>query len=142
LLFPFCSPLLPHKKWPYFNKLINLIKSHHTNIEIVVAPGPKEIEEAKKTDAIIITNNKESLNISELAGLISKASYVIANDTGPAHMSAHLGQSGVALFGYHTTAKKVSIETEKFKAISAENLNNLTAEEVYAQIKDKLKLIN
>jgi len=142
LLFPFCSPLLPHKKWPYFNELINLIKSHHTNIEIVIAPGPNEIEEAKKTDAIIITNNNEPLNISELAGLISKASYVIANDTGPAHMSAHLGQSGIVLFGYHTTAKKVSIETDKFKAISVEDLNSLTAEEVYTRIKDELELIN
>ena len=142
LLFPFCSPLLTHKKWSRFNELINLIKSHHTNIEIVVAPGPNEIEEAKKTNAIIITNNNEPLNISELAGLISKASYIIANDTGPAHMSAHLGQSGVVLFGYHTTAKKVSIETDKFKAISVEDLNSLTAQKVYEQIKDKLELIN
>ena len=142
LLFPFCSPLLPHKKWPYFNELINLIKLQHTNIEIVVAPGPNEIEEAKKTDAIIVTNNNEPLNISELAGLISKASYVIANDTGPAHMSAHLGKSGVVFFGYHTTAKKVSIETDKFKAITVEDLNSLTAEKVYSQIKDKLELIN
>ena len=142
LLFPFCSPLLPHKKWPYFNELINLIKLQHTNIEIVVAPGPNEIEEAKKTNAILVTNNNEPLNIMELAGLISKASYIIANDTGPAHMSAHLGQSGVVLFGYHTTAKKVSIETDKFKAITVEDLNSLTAEKVYAQIKDKLVLIN
>jgi ADP-heptose:LPS heptosyltransferase len=142
LLFPFCSPLLLHKKWTHFNELINLIKSHHTNIEIVVAPGPNEIEEAKKTNAIIVTNNNEPLSIPELAGLISKASYVIANDTGPAHMSAHLGQSGVVLFGYHTTAKKVSIETDKFKAISVDDLNSLTAEKVYSQIKDDLELIN
>jgi len=142
LLFPFCSPLLLHKKWTHFNELINLIKSHHTNIEIVVAPGPNEIEEAKKTNAIIVTNNNEPLSIPELAGLISKASYVIANDTGPAHMSAHLGQSGVVLFGYHTTAKKVSIETDKFKAISVDDLNSLTAEKVYSQIKDELELIN
>ena len=26
LLFPFCSINLPHKKWPYFNDLILLIK--------------------------------------------------------------------------------------------------------------------
>ena len=61
----------------------------------------------------------------ELAGLITKASYVIANDTGPAHMTAHLGQKGVVLFGHHTTAKKVSIETDKFKAITVDDLNKL-----------------
>ena len=142
LLFPFCSPQLSHKKWPYFNELIDLIKSRHRNIEIVVAPGPNEIEETKKINAISITNNKTPLSIMELAGLISKASYIIANDTGPAHMSAHLGQSGIVLFGYHTTAKKVSIETHKFKAITVEDLNNLTSEKVYSEIKSKLELID
>ena len=78
----------------------------------------------------------------ELAGLITKASYVIANDTGPAHMAAHLGQRGIVLFGHHTTAKKVSIETEKFKALSVDDLSKLSAEKVYLEIQDKLKLIN
>ena len=142
LLFPFCSPLLPHKKWPYFNDLIKIIKSKHANLEIAIAPGSTEIDEAKKIQAISITSNEESLNIMELAGLITKASYVIANDTGPAHMAAHLGQVGTVLFGPHTTAKKVSIETDKFKAISIDNLNNLTAGDVYSAIKEKLELIN
>ena len=42
----------------------------------------------------------------ELAGLISKASYVVANDTGPAHMAAHLGQIGTVLFGPSHNSKK------------------------------------
>ena len=78
----------------------------------------------------------------ELAGLIKKASYVVANDTGPAHMTAHLGQTGTVLFGPHTTAKKVSIETDKFKAITAKNLNELDPKEVYSKIKGRLNLIN
>ena len=125
LLFPFCSPQLSHKKWPYFNDLIKIIKSKHANFEIVVAPAPSEIEEAKKIESILLTNNNKSLNNMELAGLITKASYIIANDTGPAHMSAHLGKMGTALFGYHTTAKKVSIETDKFKAITVDDLNSI-----------------
>ena len=142
LLFPFCSPQLSHKKWPHFNELIRIIKSKHTNLEVVVAPEYNEIEEAQKIETTMILNKGESLNIMELAGLILKASYVVANDTGPAHMAAHLGQSGVVLFGHHTTPKKVSIETQKFKAIAVDNLNNLTAEKVYLVIKDKLELIN
>ena len=142
LLFPFCSPQLSHKKWPYFNDLIKIIKSRHANFEIVVAPAPSEIEEAKKIESIMITNNNKSLNIMELAGLITKASYIITNDTGPAQMSAHLGKMGTALFGHHTTAKKVSIETDKFKAITVDDLNSLSAEKVYSMIKDKLELID
>ena len=142
LLFPFCSPQLSHKKWPYFNDLIKIIKTKHSNIEIAVAPGPGEIEEAKKIEAISITNKGKSLNHMELAGLINKSSYVIANDTGPAHMTAHLGKMGLVLFGYHTTAKKVSIETDNFKAISTKKLIHLNAEKVYLEIKEKLHLID
>ena len=57
-------------------------------------------------------------------------------------MAAHLGLNGVVLFGYHTTAKKVSIETERFRAISVKNLQNLLPDEVYKNIKKKLDLIN
>ena len=142
LLFPFCSPQLSHKKWPYFNDLIKIIKLKHQNFEIAIAPGPSEIEEAKKIESILITNNNKSLNIMELAGLITKASYVIANDTGPAHMAAHLGQKGTVFFGHHTTPQKVSIETDKFKAITTDDLNSLSAEKVYSEIKNKLELID
>ena len=142
LIFPFCSPQLSHKKWPHFNELIKIIKSKHNNLEIALAPGPNEINEAKTINSISITKGNEPLSIMELAGLIQKSSYIISNDTGPAHMSAHLGKEGVVFFGHHTTAKKVSIETEKFKAISVKDLNTLTAEKVYLEIRKKLELID
>ena len=142
LIFPFCSPQLSHKKWPYFNELINIIKSKHQNLEIAIAPGPNEMDEAKSINAVSITNNEKPLNIMELAGLIKKSSFVLANDTGPAHMAAHLGQEGIVIFGYHTSAKKVSIETEKFKPITSIDLEKLTPENVYLEIKNTLELIN
>jgi len=141
LVFPFCSPQLPHKKWPHFNELIKIIKIKHPNIEVAIAPGPKEINEASQVEAISITNKGQSLNHMELAGLINKSSYVISNDTGPAHMTAHLGKKGIVLFGHHTTPKKVSIETNNFRALTEERLENLTAERVYLKIKDKLQSI-
>ena len=55
-----------------------------------------------------------------------KASFVVANDTGPAHIAAHLNVKGLALFGSHTSAKKVSIETNNFKVLEKVNLNKLT----------------
>jgi len=141
LIFPFSSPQLSHKQWPYYNELIKIIKSKHTDFEIVIAPGPNEMEDAKKINATLITNDKKALNIMELAGLIKKSSFVVANDTGPAHMVAHLGKNGIVLFGHHTTPQKVSIETDKFKALTADKLKNLSAESVYSEIKSKLELI-
>ena len=141
LIFPFCSPQLSHKQWPYYNELIKIIRSKHTDFEIVIAPGPNEMEDAKKINATLITNDKKALNIMELAGLIKKSSFVVANDTGPAHMVAHLGKNGIVLFGHHTTPQKVSIETDKFKALTVDKLKNLSAESVYSEIKSKLELI-
>ena len=141
LILPFSSPQLSHKQWPYYNELIKIIKSKHTDFEIAIAPASNEMEEAKKINAALITNNKNALNIMELAGLIKKSSFVIANDTGPAHMAAHLGMSGVVLFGHHTTPQKVSIETDKFKALTVNKLKDLSAEDVYSEIKSQLELI-
>jgi ADP-heptose:LPS heptosyltransferase len=121
--------------------LIKIIKSKHSDFEIVIAPAANEMDEAKKINATLITNNNKALNIMELAGLIKKSSFVVANDTGPAHMAAHLGKSGVVLFGYHTTPQKVSIETDKFKALTVNKLKNLSAEDVYSEIKSQLELI-
>jgi len=142
LLFPFCSPQLSHKKWPNFNELIKIIKSRHDNLEIAIAPGPQELDEANKIEATLLKNNDKPLSIMELAGLIKKASYIIANDTGPAHMAAHLGKNGLVLFGHHTSAKKVSIETEWFRAFTTSNLQSLSAEKVYLEIKEKLESID
>ena len=142
LLLPFCSPQLSHKKWPYYNELIKIIKLKHPGIEIAVAPGPKEIEEGKLFNAISILNKGLPLNIMELAGLIKKSSFVIANDTGPAHMAAHLGKPGLVIFGSHTTPEKVSIETKKFKAVTNVNLKDIKAEDIYIKIKEDIESIN
>ena len=135
ILFPFCSPHLHLKKWPHYNELIKLIKTELKNdYKIVIAPGPSEIQEAKNFNAECILDDGKALNIPQLASLIKNSSFVIANDTGPAHISAHIGAKGVALFGSHTTAYKVNIEREQFKAIQVSDLNKLSASKVFEKI--------
>jgi len=135
VLFPFCSAHLTHKKWPHYNELIELIKNKYgEQIKVVVAPGPSEIDDAKNINSVSILDNGKVLDISQLASLIKESSFVIANDTGPAHISAHLGSKGIALFGAHTTAYKVSIERENFKAIQVADLEKLSASKVLEKI--------
>ena len=135
VLFPFCSVHLDIKKWPYYNELIKLIKNKFKDrYKVVVAPGPSEIGDAKNINAISILDQNKALNISQLSSLIKESSFIVANDTGPAHMSAHLGSKGLALFGKHTTAFKVSIERENFKAIQVDDLKKLSAEKVFERM--------
>jgi ADP-heptose:LPS heptosyltransferase len=135
VLFPFCSAHLDVKKWPYYNELIKLIiNKFNDRYKIVVAPGPSEINDAKNIHAISILDQNKALNISQLSTLIKESSFVVANDTGPAHMSAHLGAKGLTLFGKHTTAFKVSIERENFKAIQVDDLKKLSVEKVFERM--------
>tara|TARA_Y100000992_G_scaffold13718_1_gene8151 strand:+ start:36 stop:986 length:951 start_codon:yes stop_codon:yes gene_type:complete len=139
LLFPFCSPHLSVKKWPYYNKLIELIINRYGDeYKIVTAPGPAEIDSAKEVNALSLLENNNALNIPQLTSLIKESSFVIANDTGPAHIAAHVNAKGITLFGKHTTAYKVSIERENFKAIEVSDLNNLSAEKVFERLSSSL----
>ena len=139
LLFPFCSPHLRIKKWPHYNDLIiQILKKYGDTYKIVTAPGPLEINDAKNINAIAILDNGSALDISQLTSLIKGSSFVIANDTGPAHIAAHVGAKGLSLFGKHTTAQKVSIERENFKSIQVSDLNNLSAEKVFERMTNLL----
>ena len=78
------------------------------------------------------------MNIRELISLIKDSSFIITNDTGPAHICSHMNKSGLALFGSHTSAHKVSIESEKFKPISVKDLKLLHADTVMEEVKKVL----
>ena len=135
LLFPFCSPHLTSKKWPYYNDLIKLIINKFDNeYKIVIAPGQNEINDAKNLNALALLDDGKALDILQLTSLIKESSFIVANDTGPAHIAAHVGAKGLTLFGKHTTAYKVNIERENFKAIQVEDLNNLSAEKVFERL--------
>jgi len=139
LIFPFCSKKLIEKKWPFYSILISQLKAKYNNkYDILVAPGPNEIEESKTLSAQVILNNGKSLTINELISLIKDASFIVSNDTGPAHICSHMNKAGLVLFGSHTSAHKVSIESEKFKPITVNDLNLLKTETVMEEIKKVL----
>jgi ADP-heptose:LPS heptosyltransferase len=139
LIFPFCSKKHQNKKWPFFKNLTARIRREYkNNYSILVAPGPNELKEANQLNAKVIMNDGEPINIKMLISLISGAKFVVANDTGPAHIASHLKKNGLVLFGSHTSAKKVSIENSNFKALSVKNLADLDVDTVMREIKNKL----
>jgi len=135
VLFPFCSPHLISKKWPYYNELIEKIKDRYQDqYKIIVVPGPNEINDAKEIKALCILDNGKALDISQLSSIIKDSSFVVANDTGPAHMAAHLNSKGLCLFGSHKSALLQSIERENFKPIQVADLSKLSSEKVFEKI--------
>ena len=127
------------KKWPYYQDLIKLINQNYgLKYNIAIIPGPNEIEKSKDFKVNIILNKNKYVNIIELISLIKSSSYIISNDTGPAHISAHLNKKGLVLFGSHTSPEKVSIESENFKSITVKNLKDLKVSQVFERIRDDL----
>ena len=136
LLFPFCSPKLQNKKWPYYKELIQKLKQEFKNkYSVLLAPGPNEVEEAHELNAKVVLENNEHVTLKTLVSLINSAKLIIANDTGPAHIASHLDKKGLVLFGSHTSASKVSIENFNFKAISVNDLKYLNVDTVLKEIK-------
>ena len=138
LIFPFCSKKHIKKMWPYYRELIDEITKIIKNYEIALAPGNGEIEASRKFNAHVILDKNNILNLNQLISLINNASFIISNDTGPAHICSHLNKKGLVLFGSHTTAKKVSIETTNLKTLSVENLNDLDVSTVLGEVKKYL----
>ena len=139
LVFPFCSKKNQNKKWPHYKDLISRIRREYkNNYSILIAPGPNEFNEATNLNAKIVMDSEKAINIKMLVSLINDAKFIIANDTGPAHIASHLKKKGLVLFGSHTSAKKVSIETSDFKSISVQNLNDLNVDTVMNEIKKNL----
>ena len=126
------------KKWPYFNDLITRIRREYkNNYSILVAPGPNEIEESKQLKANVVLDEGSPINIKKLISLISQAKFVIANDTGPAHIASHLKKKDWFSWQSHVS-KKVSIGNSNFKVISVENLQDLKVNMVMKEIKNNL----
>lgn len=125
VLIPGCSLRHPQKRWPHYAALAEkLIASGH---EIVLAPGPDEVNLARAIPGICI----EKTNWTALAGILKRARFVIGNDTGPSHLAAHLGTPGLALFGTHMPAERTGIIRAHFGAIEVSDLTHLSVDRVY-----------
>jgi len=80
----------------------------------------------------------KALDIVELISLIKEASYVVSNDTGPAHISSHLNKKGLVLFGSHTSPEKVSLRGDNLKSIEVKKLKDLKVSTVIDKIRADL----
>ena len=139
LIFPFSSKKHKDKRWPFFKDLISRIRrDYKNNYSVLVAPGPNEFDEANTLNVKVVMDKGQPVNIKTLISLINGAKFIVANDTGPAHIASHLNKKGLVLFGSHTSAKKVSIENSNFKALSVENLADLNVNTVMEEIKKHL----
>lgn len=89
------------KNWPpaFFIEIIKLL---YRDFKIILCGGKAEVEMGKEVETkagVPIINSIGLTSLLEMAGIIEKASVVVAGDTGPLHMAGALGVPTVGMFG-------------------------------------------
>lgn len=136
VLIPGSAAKHGHKRWPHYAALAQRLgeRGH----EVVVAPGPDEMELARTLPCRVLTGPSGYLDWFALAGVLRHAAFVVGNDTGPTHLAAGLGTPGLALFGPHTRAVRTGIRMRAFDAMEVPDLQALTVDAVMAAILERL----
>lgn len=134
LFIPGSAARHPQKRWSGYAALAHRLAAE--GWQVVTAPGPDELELCRSIPATMLLENGEPVDFFKLAGLAARARFVVGNDTGPTHLTAHAGASGLALFGTPTTA--ITCIDRRFKVIEVADLKVLTVETVYAAVHAEL----
>ena len=100
LICPFAAGLATKRKlnkiWPEFREFVKLA-SHQLDLPLVVYPGPGE--QAQALELYPSARMIDGCDLAVYAGLLQHATLVVANDTGPAHMAAAMGQRLISVLG-------------------------------------------
>jgi len=93
----------PSKCWPacHFSELADMIVKRY-GMRVYILPGKGEEEAAGEILAGVTEKNNvevRSMNVMDLKVCISRASFVVSNDTGPRHLAAALSIPTVVLMG-------------------------------------------
>ena len=133
---PFTSD--PLKQWPVerFGELARRIKRELGLKVVAVGLAQSILDMGEGVDSLI---NKTSLR--ELAALLKRCSLLISCDSGPMHLAAAVGTPVVALFRNDLPgkiARRWGPRGEGQVVIERSDLNDITVDEVFEKVKQKL----
>lgn len=83
------------KVWPHFGELCR--RGLADGVRVVCCPGPGQEEQARA--ALPEAVSLEGLGLAAMAGVMERACFVLANDTGPMHVAAAVRAPVLGLFG-------------------------------------------
>ena len=128
VLIPGSSRKHPEKRWPFYNDMA--IEFMNRGYDVINIIGPDEIDLKKSLEGHVL----DSLEWGDLAGVISKSSFVIGNDTGPCHIASCLKKPGIALFGPTTSATKSELARGAFNILELSDLRKLSSTKLFEKI--------
>lgn len=131
-LIPGCSKAHPEKRWPYYQKLGEVLLNR--GYDVVNILGPDERELISKLSGHTLIEKYGILSWRTMAGLLNQAEFIVGNDTGPSHIAAYLNTAGLALFGKIGAAKRTGLTHGAIRAIEVDDLSALSVNQVLAEL--------
>lgn len=132
LLIPGASVSHQEKRWPYYRELANHLIEN--GFQTVTVPGPDEMDLCKQIPGRMLAPAGSFHDFFVLTGIVTKAGFVIGNDTGPTHIAAHTGARGLALFSSHAPPERSGIQHTGFSVMQSANLKELAVESVWREV--------
>jgi len=129
VLIPGSSKKHKEKRWPYYKELADILLKEDLNVISIL--GPDELNLENSIPGHIFKN----LDLTDVAGIIKKSTFVIGNDSGPSHIASCLRKPGIALFGPTTSGTKSELSRKPFTILESESLKSLSASKVWKSIK-------
>ena len=121
------------KRWPHYAELYSLLNKSGFNVVVLIGPEDKMLKNDFGDNVI------EPKNLSELAGYIDGASFVLGNDSGPTFIASYLNKLGRGIFHPKYPAKESNMIRGNFMAIEVKNINALKPADVCKIIKHDLR---
>lgn len=138
VLLPGASARHQHKIWPHYDELARVLIQR--GIQVFVVPGPEDMELCRSISGELLLENGKWLDFFQLAGVLNKATFVVGNDSGPTHLAASLGCSGVALFGNRTSEYANNMQRKNIKTIVADELSDISINQVVSAAMESCEL--
>lgn len=98
LLVAGCSPTRTMKRWPHYTTLAKKLTEKGYQVALIGTNDEREDLERIEKEAPCI-NLCNQTNLGELIDLSARAHRIVGNDTGPIHIAAAAGATGVCVFG-------------------------------------------
>ncbi|NRP08955.1 MULTISPECIES: glycosyltransferase family 9 protein [unclassified Marinobacterium] len=138
ILLPGASARHQHKIWHGYHALAEILIS--SGIDVFIAPGPDDMELCKEMPGQLLLTEGRWLNFFELAGALSKSSFVVGNDSGPTHLAASLGCNGVALFSSKTERYALNMMRRHMKVMISKSLMDISVDDVFNKVTSSIAL--
>ncbi len=129
---------VPEKRWPgeTYGRVADGLVRRGYNVAVTGSAGEKELTQLVSEAAPGSLDLGGQTDLSTLIALVARASVMVSNDTGPAHLAYALRTPSITLFGPSTDAGRWGpLDKERHVVIAGDPISRTPVEDVLRSVK-------